>query len=173
MGSIFSSWNGGSSSLLLFFELFVALSLSVSYFFLVRSYISLGDPMNGHVFAAASEKLYRLDQPIIYGAWKGRLAGLLLSGALIDFSVREHTLTKEQIERFNNVFGFYHAFWLLLLFLTVIFALRHSLFINLGIFAGLMYDFSPASGPYFYPWDMPAMLFSHWPSYFSSAAKCS
>src|SRR5208282_6022315 len=46
-----------------------------------------------------------------------------------------------------------------LLFLTVIFALRHSLFINLGIFAGLMYNFSPASGLYFYPWDLPATLF--------------
>ncbi len=159
LGRIFSRRNGGSSSLLLF-ELFMVLSLSVSYFFLVRNYITRGDTMNRYVFNAGSEKFYQLDQPIMGAHWDGRLSGLLFSGAMIDFAVREHTLTGEQIlERFNNVFGLYHAFWLLLLFLAIIFALRHSLFINLGIFAGLMYNFSPISGPYFYPWDMPAMLF--------------
>ena len=160
LGGVFSRRNGGSSSLLLFFELFMVLSLSVSYFFLVRNYITRGDTMNRYVFNAGSEKFYQLDQPIMGAHWDSRLSGLLFSGAMIDFAVREHTLTGEQIlERFNNVFGLYHAFWLLLLFLAVIFALRHSLFINLGIFAGLMYNFSPISGPYFYPWDMPAMLF--------------
>ena len=159
LGGIFSRRNGGSSSLLLFFELFVVLSLSVSYFFLVRNYITLGDPMNRFVFTAGSEKLYSLDLPTINDAWKGRLSGLLLSGALVDFAVRQHTDTTEQIERLKNVFGLYHAFWLLLLFVTIIFALRHSLLINLGIFAGLVYNFSPAAGPYFYPWDFPATLF--------------
>ncbi len=159
LGGVFGRRNGGSSSLLLFFELFMVLSLSVSYFFLVRTYITRGDPMNRYVFTAGSEKFYSLDLPTINDAWKGRLSGLLFSGAMIDFAVREHTVTKEQIERGNNVFGLYHAFWLLLLFLAVIFALRHSLFINLGIFAGLVYNFSPAAGPYFYPWDLPATLF--------------
>ncbi|MGA3285679.1 MAG: hypothetical protein ABSD57_14635, partial [Verrucomicrobiota bacterium] len=160
VGGSFGSRNGGSSSLLLFFELFMALSLSVSYFFLVRNYMSYGDPMNCNVFTAGSVKFYRLDQPIVGDVWKGRLSGFLLSGALTDFSLREHTFAKEQIiARLNNVFGFYHAFWLLLLFLTIIFALRHSLFINLGIFAGLTYDISPAAGPFFYPWDLPATLF--------------
>ena len=159
LGGIFARRKGGSSSLL-FFELFMVLSLSVSYFFLVRNYITRGDTMNRYVFYAGSEKFYELDQPILGAHWDSRLSGLLFSGAMIDFAVREHTLTGEQIlERFNNVFGLYHAFWLLLLFLAVTFALRHSLFINLGIFAGLMYNFSPVSGPYFYPWDFPAMLF--------------
>ena len=140
-------------------ELFVALSLCAAYFFLVRNYYTGSDPMNSYIFVAGSEKCYELDQPIMGAHWNGRVAGLLLSGALIDFSLKEHSVTTEQIERLKNVFGLYHAFWLLLLFLAVIFALRHSLFINLGIFAGLIYDFSPASGPFFYPWDMPATLF--------------
>ena len=149
----------GENRRLLFVELFVVLSLCVAYFFLVRNYYTGGDPMNNYVFVAGSEKCYELDKPIMGAHWNGRLAGLLLSGALIDFSLTEHGVTNEQIERLKNAFGLYHTFWLLLLFLAVIFALRHSLFINLGIFAGLMYNFSPLSGPYFYPWDMPAMLF--------------
>jgi len=82
----------------------------------------------------------------------------LLCGTLMDFSLTEHDPSEAQMERLMNVFGLYQTGWLLLLFLAVIFALRHSLFINLGIFAGLMYHFSPASGPYFLPWDMPATL---------------
>ena len=143
----------------LLFELFVAISLFIAYFFLVRNFFAYGDPMNFNVFTAGSEKLYRLDQPFIAKDWNGRINGLLLTGALTDFSLDENDSDKAQFDRLTSVFGFYHACWLLLLFICIIFALRHSLLINLGIFAGLMYNFSPTSGPYFYPWDMPAMLF--------------
>ena len=158
-GSNFDAREGRPKWRFLFFELFVVISLSVAYFFSVRNYIVTGDLMNGYIFTAASEKLYRLDRPIMGTHWNGRLAGLLLSGTLIDSSLNEHSYSPRVKERFSNVFGFYHTFWLLVLFVAVIFALRHSLFINLGIFAGLIYNFSPVSGPYFYPWDMPATLF--------------
>ena len=160
-----ATWNieacpkGGSSWLLLFFELFVAFSLCVAYFFLVRNYFAYGDPMNSNVFMAGSKKLYRMDQSIIGDVWKGRLTGLLLSGALVDFSLKDHTPNTEQIGQLMNTFGLYHASWLLLLFSVIILALHRSLFINLGIFAGLMYNFSPAAGPFFFPWDIPATLF--------------
>ena len=140
-------------------ELFVALSLCVAYFFLVRNYFAYGNPMNGNLFMAGSDKLYRLDQPIMGAHWNSRLSGLLISGSLVDFSLTEHNPSDAQMERLMNVFGLYQTGWLFLLFLAIIFALRHSLFINFGIFAGLMYTFSPASGPYFFPWDMPATLF--------------
>jgi tetratricopeptide (TPR) repeat protein len=159
MGGKFDAREGGTKWQLLFFELFVVISLSVAYFFLVRNYIATGDRINRYVFTAGSEKCYRLDQPIMGVHWNGRLAGLLLSGTVTDFSVNEDNVTPRLMERINNVFGLYYTFWLLLLFVAVILALRHSLFINLGIFAGLMYNFSPASGPYFYPWDLPATLF--------------
>jgi tetratricopeptide (TPR) repeat protein len=150
---------GGTKWRLLSVELFVVISLCVAYFFLVRNYYDGGDPMNRYAFTAGSEKYYRLDQPIMCDAWKGRLSGLLLSGTLIDSTVDEHIRTPRLKERLNNAFGLYHTFWLLLLFVAVTFALRHSLFINLGIFAALIYNFSPAAGPYFYPWDIPATLF--------------
>ena len=143
----------------LLFELFVALSLAVAYFYLVRNFFAYGNPMSFNVFTAGSEKLYRLNQPFMGPVWDGRVSGLLLSGALTDSSLLENSSDAAQLHGLINIFGLYHACWLLLLFVCIIFTLRYSLFINLGIFAGLMYNFSPTSGPYFYPWDMPAMLF--------------
>lgn len=142
----------------LLFELFVAVSLAVAYFYMVRNFFAYGDPMSFNLFTAGSEKLYRLNQPFMGTSFNGRLSGLLLSGALTDSSLTANS-GDTQLHTLITVFGLYHSCWLLLLFICIIFALRNSLFVILGIFAGLMYNFSPTSGPYFYPWDMPAMLF--------------
>jgi hypothetical protein len=143
----------------LLFELFVAFSLFVTYFYMVRNYFDYGNPMSANVFMAGSEKLYQLNNPTMGEHWNGRLSGLLLTGALMDFSLNENGAQEAQADRLTNIFGLYHACWLLLLFVCIIFALRYSLLVNLGIFAGLMYDFSPITGPNFYPWDFPAMFF--------------
>jgi hypothetical protein len=156
MGGNFDVRAGGTKWRLLFFELFVALSLSVTYYFLVE-YFAVGssnNSTNGWVSTSCSIPVFHLQQ--LGDVWKGRLSGLLLSGWLFDFLVKGNTFP---IDQYSCLFGLYQSLWLFLLFLTVIFALRHSLFINLGIFAGLMYNFSPASGLYFYPWDLPATLF--------------
>jgi hypothetical protein len=146
----------GGSRQFLFLELFVALSLSVTYYFLV-GYFASGSPnntTNSWVFTSCSVPVFHLQE--LGDVWKGRLSGLLLSGWLFDFLVKNDTYS---MDRFFQLFGSYQGLWLFLLFLSVIFASRHSLLINLGIFAGLMYNFSPAAGLYFYPWDLPATLF--------------
>jgi hypothetical protein len=143
----------------LFFELFVAVSLSVAFFFLVRPCFETGDLINRYLFTCGSKSLYQMDQPIMGMHWNGRLGGLLLTGRLVDFSLNNEETAQQNLRQMGNAFAFYQTFWLLALFLAVIFALRDALLINLGIFAGLMYNFSPASGPYFFPWDMPAMFF--------------
>ncbi|MGA3268372.1 MAG: hypothetical protein ABSE16_16300 [Verrucomicrobiota bacterium] len=137
-------------------ELFVALALSVTYFFLVQEYAA-GSPnnfTNGWVFTACDVPGFHLGT--LGDVWKGRLSGLMLSGWLFDFLVNNNGY---EIADYLRLFGLYQAVWLFLLFFVVILALRHSLLINLGIFAGLIYDFTPASGLYFYPWDLPATLF--------------
>jgi hypothetical protein len=152
MGNIFERRKCDSSSLLLF-ELFVALSLSVTYCFLVE-YFAMGSPnnsTNSWVFTSCSIPGFHLAK--LGDVWGGRLSGLLLSGWLTDLLLKDYNVNVGQYE---TIFALYQSFWL---FLTVIFTLRHSLFINLGIFAGLMYNFTPASGLYFYPWDIPATLF--------------
>jgi hypothetical protein len=57
------------------------------------------------------------------------------------------------------VFGLYQALWLLGLLLTMVVAVRRSLLVNLGIFAGLLYNFVPLANFYFFPWDLPATVF--------------
>jgi len=156
MGGAFRVRRGGTNWRLLVFELFVAVSLSVTYYFLVENF-AVGSPhntTNSWVSTSCSIPAFHLQQ--LGDVWKGRLWGLLLSGWLFDFLAKNYSFG---VERYECLFAMYQAIWLLVLFLTVIFALRHSLFINLGIFAGLMYNFSPASGMYFYPWDLPATLF--------------
>ncbi len=147
---------GGTKRRLLLFELFIALSLCVTYYFLVE-YFAVGSPnnyTNGWVFTSCSLPGFHLDK--LGDVWKGRLSGLLLSGWMFDFLVKDNRFGVGQYE---NLFGLYQSLWLFVLFLSVIFALRHSLLINFGIFAGLMYNFTPASGLYFYPWDLPGTLF--------------
>ena len=85
----------------------------------------------------------------------------MLTGGLADYSLdRESANTQQGLERMGDAFAAYHAFWLLLLLVAVILVFQDSLLINFGVFAGLMYDFSPISGPYFYPWDLPVMFFA-------------
>jgi len=151
---------GKSAGLLLIFEVFVMVALAVSYYFAIRPYGYYGDKWSLNTFTAYAQKNSTLpNQPELFPTWQGRLGGMLLTGALYDRSVRENSLVSEQIERFNDTFAFYHAAGLLLLLLAITCALRNSLIINLGIFGGLIYNLSPANGPNFYPWDMPAALF--------------
>jgi hypothetical protein len=155
----FGKGTTGNASLLLLFELFVALSLTVSYYFQVRNYGIHGDAWNSEMFMACSARSFRLDNPEIFETWRGRLAGMLLSSSWFDSLFNQNNLPMAELTQFDRIFGLYHACWLLLVFLTVICALRNSLLINLGIYAGLMYCFADAIGPHFYPWDLPAVLF--------------
>ena len=140
----------------MFLELTFAVSMSVAYYFLVQPY-AVGVPNNSTnfwVFSSCSLTNYHFEQ--MGDAWRGRLFGLLFSGYLFDFLPNGNSLNTAA---YNNIFGLFQGVWLFLLFLVVILALRHSLLINLGIFAGLIYNFSPISGLYVYPWDIPATLF--------------
>ena len=137
-------------------ELFVILCLTVCYFFLVRNFaLGVGNNHTNHwVFTACSKSTYHLGG--LYDVWKGRLSGMLLSGSLFDLSVEDGDY---QIEQYAMLFGLYQAFWLLVLLLTMLVAVRESLLVNLGIFAGLLYNFTPVADFYFYPWDLPATVF--------------
>jgi TPR repeat protein len=144
---------------LLLFELWVVLSLAVSYYYVTREY-AMGYkniPANTMTFEAGSHvRNFYFEQ--IDEVWKGRLAGMLLAGTLVD-----HVADKDNAfindNQFADTFGLYHAGWLLLLFLVITAALRNSLAVNLGIFAALMYNFTPAAGMRAYPWDIPATVF--------------
>lgn len=144
---------------LLFVELFVALSLSVNFFFLTKP-MALpkrdGNMYNAFLFAYLSKSAHA---PIdgVQPTWRTRLLAPMVSGWLMDAA--GGNLSNAASNEFQNVFGFYHASWLFLLFLALILFRKDALLVMLGVFGGLMYNYTFPAGMYYYPWDMPAMFF--------------
>lgn len=136
--------------------IFVSLSLAVTYFYTVKQW-AMGIPGNGTnfwVFSAMSKVNPHLDS--IYPVWRSRIAGMWISGKLVDSAVENGQLKIEDAQR---VFGMYHAVWLFLFFLMIIFLVKEPLFIITSCYACMLYMFTPRSSCYAYPWDIPAMLF--------------
>lgn len=136
--------------------LFIALSLSVTYYYLIKPW-AMGTPGNSTnfwVFSSMSHADYHLSS--LYKVWRPRVGGLWLAGRLIDSVVHNGHL---KVENVQHVFGLYHACWLFLFFAMLVFLVEDPIFIMLGCFAGLFYMFTPLADHYSYPWDMPSMLF--------------
>ena len=137
-------------------EILVAALLSFTYFFFVKDFaVGIPDNLtNAKIFVSGSASCFQMDE--IFDVWKGRVSGMLLSGWLFDLVIKHG---QGGLQEFSFAFGLYQGVWLFLLFLVVILASRYSIIINFGIFAGVMYNFFPVCGQYFYPWDIPATLF--------------
>lgn len=184
----FSSWLARRLSKpagLVGLESFVALSLVVYFFFLMlpesgapRSYD--GNEMNYYLFTYLSDHPYPLPhhKNLLAGFdnWKARLPGPMITGWVHDVALKicahRSRLNPADADKlyFGGyyflmpavAFGFYHALWLFLLFGILILHRRDALLIMLGVFSGLMYNFTIPAGKWFYPWDMPAMFFFTW-----------
>jgi hypothetical protein len=129
-------------------ELLVALSLTVTFYFLVRPTCLPyrdGNAISRSVFCYLSEHVSPETKKLVQLNWKKRLAGPMLSAWLLDVKFKGQ---KEFDQNgFQDVFGFYHATWLFLLFLLLILYCRDALLIMLGVFGGLMYNLTdPAQG---------------------------
>ncbi len=167
---------------LLSIELFVAISLAVYYFFLMFPQTEAprqvdGSEMNAYLFTYLSDHPYsQKDIASEMPNWKTRLAGPMISGwaydqTLKNFAYSVDTKTPDSGNfvfagyRFNInniIFGSYHATWLFLLFVILILHRKDALLIMLGVFSGLMYNLIIPAGQWFYPWDIPTMLFFTW-----------
>ena len=152
-------------------ELFVAVCLTVNFFYLVRT--QCAPKPNGNQFSAFSF-IYLWDRDTVNDVipvdWRTRLAAPTLSSWYAETQIspsRYAELKKSHPDfgdmcrtpEFQRVFGFYHSAWLFLLFMLLVCLRRDALLIMLGVFAGLMYNFAEPAGAYYYPWDMPAMFF--------------
>lgn len=168
--------------LILGIESFVALTLVVYFFFLMLPQADTprhydGNVMNIYLFTYLSDHPYSHQDLIAnFDNWKARLAGPMITGWMYDLSYK----TFSQLYHWNLVdtdmfvfggyfarvpvvvFGFYHALWLLLLYGLLIAYRQDALLLMLGIFGGLMYNFTMPAGQWFYPWDMPTMFFFTW-----------
>jgi hypothetical protein len=183
-GVPFASWlrrHLSKSPALFGVELLVAISLSVNYYFLMIPEPAAprqidGNEMNAYLFTYLSDHPYsHKDIAEEFTSWKGRLAGPMISGRAYDLALKLNpTPAGAQTPDFNvasysynfnintRIFGCYHAIWLFLLFLILILHRKDALWIMLGVFSGLMYNLIIPAGQWFYPWDMPAMLFFTW-----------
>ena len=166
----FSGWGTLSSVLtrhlskrpaLLGVELLVALSLTVNFYFLVRPTCLPyrdGNAISRSVFCYLSEHVSPETKKLVQLNWKKRLGGPMLSAWLLDVKFKGQKEFDQ--DGFQDVFGFYHATWLFLLFLLLILYRRDALLIMLGVFGGLMYNLTDsAQPPFYYPWDLPTMFF--------------
>ena len=136
--------------------LFVALSLAVTYYYIVKPF-TMGTPGNGTnfwVFSAMSQSNPHLNT--IYPVWRSRIGGMWISGRLVDSVVKDGQL---QIEDGQQMFGLYHAAWLFLFFVMLIFLVEDPLFVITACFACMLYMFTPKASYYAYPWDIPGMTF--------------
>jgi hypothetical protein len=163
-------------------ELLVAISLAVYYFFLMLPQMDAprqidGNEMNPYLFTYLSDHPYsQKDIASDFTSWKPRLAGPMISGLVYDLALGNHAKTGDHKSsnhgwvvlgtyRFGMetvIFSSYQAIWLFLLFMILILHRKDALLIMLGVFSGLMYNLSVPAGQWFYPWDMPTMLFFTW-----------
>ncbi len=136
--------------------LVVALSLAVTYFYMIRP-LALGRPndkTNLWVFSAMSKSSPHLGA--IYPVWRSRVAGMWISGQLMDDAVKNGQLSAEDLQ---DAFGLYHSVWLFLFFVMLGFLVTDPLFAIMACFGCMFYMFTPRAAMYSYPWDIPAMLF--------------
>lgn len=170
-----------------FIYLFIALSLSVAYFFQVQPYAfgsneNLIAPYN---FTAMSKSDYHLDK--LWPVWQPRIGGMWITGKLTDacyepalVQAKFSAFTKEQMQsefgfsngdslnmarrgydpdKFRFVFCAYNAAWILALFIAFIVFVKEPLVLMFGTLAGLAMNDVPISQHYHMPWDAPAMFF--------------
>lgn len=141
--------------------LFIAMSLSVSFFYTARQW-ALYNPHNsitlfaftGMVGGVHSEHFKELGLP-----WKPRIGALWMTAELL-------TLEKpKSVESYQDVFGAYNTVWFFGSLLLLIVFLRDSLFPVIATFAGTMYAVTVTTYNTFFddvhilPWDFPAMFF--------------
>ena len=164
--------------------LFIALSLSVTYFYLIKPW-AMGVPGNSTnfwVFSATSHANNHLSS--LYEVWRPRIGGLWLSGRMVDSIVKDGLINLQDYqsnnivvfnvekqegqqvfghylytEDYRNIFGLYHACWLFLFFVMLLFMAEDPVFVIFACFAGLFYMLTPRAVYYAYPWDMPSMTF--------------
>lgn len=140
-------------------ELFVALALSVNFFFLVRPTCHPspdGNAISQQLFSYLSVNANPAAKKQIQLNWRKRLAGPMLAGWLLDLSFKDKPVSDGR--KFENLFGFYQTSWLFLLFLILILFQRFAVLIMLGVMGGMMYHLSEPTAQ-FYPWDIATMFF--------------
>jgi hypothetical protein len=135
---------------------FIALSFCATWFVFTRA-VASGNSQNSltlYIFVADSHIHGHYDQ--LADVWKPRIGGNWIAGRLCDAFAQDGGLS---LPVYQNVFGFYNATWLVLIFAALICFAENALFVIPLIFAGMSYVLTPPDDVIITPWDLPSMFF--------------
>jgi hypothetical protein len=135
---------------------FIAFSLCVTWFLFTRASAN-GNSKNTltpFVFVADSHIRGHYDK--LVDVWQPRIGGNWIAGRLADAFAHDGCLADAD---YQNVFGFYNAAWLLLIFAAFICLADNPVFVIPLVFAGMCYSLTPPDDVTIFPWDLPSMFF--------------
>jgi len=135
---------------------FIALSFCATWFVFTRA-AAHGNDHNSltlYIFVADSHIHGHYDQ--LADVWKPRIGGNWIAGRLCDAFATDGNLT---IPVYENLFAFYNAAWLLLIFTALIYLADNPLFVIPLVYAGMTYILTPPDNVIITPWDLPSMFF--------------
>ncbi len=164
--------------------LFIAISLCLTYFYQIRPW-AMGIPGNStNLWVFTADASLNKHVSSLYPPWRPRIGCLWIAGRLVDGIMKNGLINPQDYqsnniivlnvtsqqnqqvsgnyfytEDYRNCFGLYHAAWLFLLFLILLFMVEDPVFVMFGCFAGLFYMLTPRAFYYSYPWDIPSMVF--------------
>lgn len=141
--------------------LFLALSMGVSYFYMMRGYaVGNGlDTMTPFAFTGLCQGMDSDHFKMLQLDWKPRIASFWLARSWF------YMFDPRTNEQFMNVFGSYFAVGLFAVFAILIAFIKKPAAILWAVFSGMILSSVVAtSGPLihgvqFFPWDIPAMFF--------------
>lgn len=107
-----------------------------------------------YIFVADSHVHGHYDQ--LADVWKPRIGGNWIAGRLCDAFAQDGGLS---LPVYQNIFGFYNAAWLALIFTALICLADNALFVIPLVFAGMGYTLTPPDAVAITPWDLPSMFF--------------
>jgi len=87
--------------------------------------------------------------------WQARIGGNWIAGRLCDAFAENGDMT---MPVYQNVFAFYQAAWLLLVFAALIFLADNPVFVIPLVYAGMTYMLTPPDNVVMTPWDLPSMF---------------
>jgi len=141
--------------------LFVAISLTVAFFYMVRQWAAT----NGHntitpfIFTGMVDGIHSDHFAHLRLPWKPRVGGMWLTAELLKY------FKPDSLESYKDVFGAYSAVWFFGTLMLLIIYLKEPIFPILATFGATIYSIQVTTYNSFYddvhilPWDFPAMFF--------------
>jgi hypothetical protein len=149
-------------------SLFV-ISLTATFFCFSRQAVCLNNEMQfqfkTQCFLSLDAGGFPLYQEKVRPAWRGRLFSNGMANVFMSISkvnpeiVRSAKIALKDFNRFANTVAAWNTLWFIASFLLIIKLSKHKSVAVFGVFACMMYAFTPRADNLIQPWDGPALFF--------------